>query len=75
MESPSFPKLKLPMIEPFDGTTDPDDHLSAYKHQMYIQVVDDATCCKNFPATLKRVAQKWLNNTSQSLAICSPAIS
>ncbi|XP_048491523.1 uncharacterized protein LOC125492835 [Beta vulgaris subsp. vulgaris] len=35
MESPPFPKLKLPTIEPFDGTTDPDDHLSAYKHQIF----------------------------------------
>ncbi|XP_010670072.3 uncharacterized protein LOC104887173 [Beta vulgaris subsp. vulgaris] len=62
MESPPFPKVKLPTIEPFDGTTDPDDHLSAYKHQMYVQGVDDATWCKNFPATLKGVAQKWFNN-------------
>ncbi|XP_048502817.1 uncharacterized protein LOC125498620 [Beta vulgaris subsp. vulgaris] len=63
MEAPPFPKVKLPtIIEPFDGTTDPDDHLSAYKHQMYVQGVDDATWCKNFPATLKGVAQKWFNN-------------
>ncbi|XP_057248901.1 uncharacterized protein LOC125494762 [Beta vulgaris subsp. vulgaris] len=64
MESPPFPKVKLPTIEPFDGTTDPDDHLSAYKHQMYVQGVDDATWCKNFLATLKGVAQKWFNNLS-----------
>ncbi|XP_057247634.1 uncharacterized protein LOC130589967 [Beta vulgaris subsp. vulgaris] len=62
MESPPFRKVKLPTIEPFDGTTDPDDHLSAYKHQMYVQGVADATWCKNFPATLKGVAQKWFNN-------------
>ncbi|XP_010687132.1 uncharacterized protein LOC104901278 [Beta vulgaris subsp. vulgaris] len=57
------PAVKLPTIEPFDGTIDPDDHLSAYKHQMYVQGVDDATWCKNFPATLKGVAQKWFNNS------------
>ncbi|XP_010667556.2 uncharacterized protein LOC104884577 [Beta vulgaris subsp. vulgaris] len=62
MESPPFPKVKLPTIERFDETTDPDDHLSAYKHKMYVQAVDDATRCKNFPATLKGVAQKWFNN-------------
>ena len=55
---PSFPKVKLPTVEPFDGTTDPDDHLSAYKNQMYIQAEDDATWCKNFPATLKEVAHQ-----------------
>ena len=67
MEVPFFPKVKLPTIEPFDGTTDPNDHLSAYKHQLYVQAVDDATWCKNFPATLKSVAQKWLNNLPPNL--------
>ncbi|XP_010682015.2 uncharacterized protein LOC104896925 [Beta vulgaris subsp. vulgaris] len=62
MEAPPFPKVKLPTIDPFDGTTDPDDHLSAYKHQMYVHTVDDATWCKNFAATLKGVAQKWFSN-------------
>ncbi|XP_010665631.1 uncharacterized protein LOC104882911 [Beta vulgaris subsp. vulgaris] len=64
MESPPFAKVKLPTIEPFVGTTDPDNHLSAYKHQMYVQAVDDATWCKNFPATLKGVVQNWFNNIS-----------
>lgn len=62
MEAPPFLKVKLPMIEPFDGNTDPDDHLSAYKHQMYVQTIDDATWCRNFPATSKGVDQKWFNN-------------
>ncbi|XP_048496370.1 uncharacterized protein LOC125495635 [Beta vulgaris subsp. vulgaris] len=62
MECPPSPKVKLPTIEPFDGTTDPDDHLSAYKYQMYVQVVDDSTWCKNFSATLKGLVQKWFNN-------------
>ncbi|XP_010693211.1 uncharacterized protein LOC104906190 [Beta vulgaris subsp. vulgaris] len=34
---------------------------------MYVEAVDDATWCKNFLATLKRVAQKWFNNLSPSL--------
>jgi len=28
---------------------------------MYVQDVDDATCCRYFPATLKGIAQKWFN--------------
>ena len=40
MEAPPFLKVKLPTIDPFDGTTDLGDHLSAYKHQMYI-----CPCC------------------------------
>jgi len=40
---------------------DLDDHLDVYKGQMYVQDVDDATCCRYFLATLKGIAQKWLN--------------
>lgn len=56
MEVPHSKTFKLPTIETFDGTTDPYDHLSAYKHQTYVQAVDNATWCKNFSATLK----EWL---------------
>ena len=65
MEAPPFSKVKLPTIEPFDGTIDPDDHMSAYKCQMSIQTVDDATWCKNFPATLMGVAHKWFKNFTE----------
>ena len=46
----------MPSVDLFDGTTDPDDHLDVYKAQMYVQDVDDATCCRYFPATLKGIA-------------------
>ena len=45
MEALCPKKVKMPSVEPFDGTTDPDDHLDVYKAQMYIQDVDDAICC------------------------------
>jgi len=48
-------------VDLFDGTTDPNDHLDVYKAQMHVQDVDDATCCRYFPATLKGIAQKWFN--------------
>ena len=34
---------------------------------MYVQAVDDATWCENFPATLKGMAQKWFNNRPLNL--------
>ena len=51
----------MPSIELFDGTTNPDDHLDVYKVQMYVQDVDDATCCLYFSVSLKGIAQKWFN--------------
>jgi len=31
MEAPRPKKVKIPSVEPFDGATDPDDHLDVYK--------------------------------------------
>jgi len=59
LKAPRLNKVKMPSIELFDGTTDPDDHLDIYKAQMYAQDMDDATCCRYFPATLKGIAKKW----------------
>jgi len=36
IEAPCPKKFKILSIEPFDGATDPDDHLDVYKAQMYI---------------------------------------
>ena len=51
-------------VELFDETTDPYDHLDVYKAEMYVQDMDDATCYRYFRATLKGIAQKWLNGLS-----------
>ena len=58
MEAPRSKKVKMPSIELFDETTDPDDHLNVYKEQMYVQDMDDAMCCRYFLATLRVIAQK-----------------
>jgi len=53
LEVPRLSKVKMSSIDLFDGTTDPDDHLNVYKAQMYVEDVDDVTCCRYFPAMLK----------------------
>ncbi|XP_021861410.1 uncharacterized protein [Spinacia oleracea] len=59
MNAPKDPKVKPPAIDAYDGTSDPDVHLLAYRHHMYVQGTTDATWCKYFPSTLKEVASKW----------------
>ena len=61
LEAPRLSKIKILSVNLFNGTTDPDDHVDVYKAQMYVQDVDDATCCRYFLATLKGIAQKWFN--------------
>ena len=51
-------KFKMLSVEPFDGATDPDNHLDVYKSQMYVQGMDDAMCCRYFPTTVRGMAQK-----------------
>jgi len=53
-------KFKIPSVKLFDGTTDPDDHLDVYMARMYVQDVDDAMCCRYFPAT-PGMSQKWFS--------------
>ena len=43
MNTPKEPKVKTPTIEAYDGTTDPDMHLVAYRHHMYVQGTNEAT--------------------------------
>jgi len=52
----NYRKAKKPTIDLYDGTTNPKEHPRVCKAQMYVQDVDDATCWRYFPATLKGVA-------------------
>ena len=42
VNAPRYRKVKIPTMDLYDGTTDPEEHLRVYKAQMYIQDVDDA---------------------------------
>ncbi|XP_056698362.1 uncharacterized protein [Spinacia oleracea] len=62
MAAPKEPKVKASTMDAYDDTTDPDMHLLAYWHHMYVQGTNEATWCKYFPATLKGVASKWFES-------------
>ncbi|XP_021866463.2 uncharacterized protein [Spinacia oleracea] len=59
MSAPREPKVKAPLMDAYDGTSDPDMHLIAYRHHMYVQGTNEASWCKYFPATLRGAATKW----------------
>ena len=65
-----YGKVKMPTLELYDGTADPEEHLGVYKAQMYVQDVDDAAYCRYFPATLKGVAQSWFNGPLPGSVTC-----
>ena len=57
INAPRCGKVKMPMVDLYYGTTNPEEHLWVYKSQMYVQDVDDTSYCRYFPAALKGVVQ------------------
>ncbi|GKV09317.1 hypothetical protein SLEP1_g20835 [Rubroshorea leprosula] len=51
--------FKIPHLETYDGSDDPDEHLHTYQAIMRIQNANDAMMCKVFPTTLKSTAKRW----------------
>lgn len=61
MECPLPVKFKMPVMDTFDGSKDPMDHLEIFKALMHLQAVSDAIMCRAFPVTLKGSARVWFN--------------
>ena len=66
------PKFKLPTLKPFDGTTDPVDHLEAFRSFMILHGTPDEIMCRAFPTTLTGLARVWFTNIpSNSIGLFS----
>ena len=50
---PLPPKFCMPLVESYDGSMDPLDHLESFKTLMHLQGVADEIMCRAFPTTLK----------------------
>ncbi|MQM16841.1 hypothetical protein Taro_049802 [Colocasia esculenta] len=59
LEALVSPKLPLPSIAPYDGTTDPADHVHGFESHMVFHGASDAAKCRSFPTTLKEAARAW----------------
>ncbi len=56
----------MPQVEPYNGTTDPLDHLESYRALMALQGSSEAVLCKAFPATLRGTARLWFSRLKPS---------
>jgi hypothetical protein len=52
-------KFKMPRIEKYDGSEDPQDHLKAFREHLILHGTPDEIACRAFPLTLKGVAKDW----------------
>ncbi|GLU11114.1 hypothetical protein SLE2022_278810 [Rubroshorea leprosula] len=57
--------FKIPHLEIYDGSRDPDEQLHTYQAIMRIQNATNAMMCKVFPATLKSIARRWYHKLSR----------
>ena len=49
----------MPQIEPYDGSTDPIDHLESYKAVMMIQETTDTLLCIDFLTIIRKATRAW----------------
>ena len=66
-------KFSFPSIKEYNGTTDPDDHVTQYRQRMLAVALPkesrEATMCKGFGSTLTGPALQWyINIPSRSIA-------
>ena len=58
---PVNPGVKITGLESYDGTSDPNDHLSYYENLMVCHRYNDITCCRLFVSTFKSYARTWFS--------------
>ncbi|XP_031273168.1 uncharacterized protein LOC116131644 [Pistacia vera] len=59
-------KFTIPNMKPYDGTTDPDDHIASYKQRMFTVFIPrplrEACMCKSFGSSLSSPTLQWYTN-------------
>ena len=53
-------------MEPYDGSSDPQEHMDAFKSRMALAEASDPVRYRAFPITLKKAALKWFNSLNDS---------
>lgn len=62
LDEPVPYQCKMPLIDPYNSSINPIDHLEGYKAIMPLWATFDAMLCLAFPATLKKAARMWFSS-------------
>ncbi|XP_027915918.1 uncharacterized protein LOC114175339 [Vigna unguiculata] len=64
LETPLPERWKMPTFEKYNGTTNPDNHMPVFTHQMMFHVVSDPIWCRVFSTSLTGEALEWFSKLS-----------
>nr|GMN22729.1 hypothetical protein TIFTF001_047477 [Ficus carica] len=70
MASPYPTRFKMPSMNPYDGSTDADEHIENYQAHMLIQNANEAALCKSFCLTLTGAARQWYRRLAPGSIDC-----